>query len=196
MKKPMLFGLFALALLVAAGNAAAATLAYDSEVNVNGQVKLDGAVPSASWLSLINGKVSSATGSFLPMRGKGTGSGLLAVNTTGWSLDPATFTPTFVWSFDNGTDDFKFTLESFTIDQFAYGSSVGVILMEGKGTVTSSNYDPTSAIFGLTLNTFSGQLKGSFSTQTTVVPIPAAGWLFGSALIGIASIARRRGKTA
>jgi len=34
--------------------------------------------------------------------------------------------------------------------------------------------------------------NGSYLVQTTVVPVPAAAWLFGSGLVGLISFARRK----
>ena len=58
----------------------------------------------------------------------------------------------------------------------------------------------SSAEFSITRTDLSGNLLGSFISPTnsgvsaiaTVVPIPAAVWLFGSGLIGLIGVARRK----
>ena len=98
-------------------------------------------------------------------------------------------------------EDWSLELTSLTIeDQYD-----GLLTLSGMGVLTGSRdgnvYDPTSAIW-----TFSTTDLGdwndpvlrdgtySMSVQTTVVPVPAAVWLFGSGMIGLVGIARRKAK--
>ena len=58
----------------------------------------------------------------------------------------------------------------------------------GEGVLSGHGFDPTNAEFSFSassINSYSG-------TVTTVVPVPAAVWLFGSGLIGLVGIARRK----
>jgi hypothetical protein len=83
--------------------------------------------------------------------------------------------------------------------------NVGKILLSGTGLLTGSrngvDYDPTPAIWTFS-TTDLGDWDGadlrdgtySMSVQTTVVPVPAAVWLFGSGMIGLVGIARRKAK--
>lgn len=65
----------------------------------------------------------------------------------------------------------------------------------GKGTLFATGYDATPGKFAFTYNQLEQSLNGSFSSATSAVPIPAAGWLFGSALMGVVAVARRGRKT-
>jgi hypothetical protein len=84
------------------------------------------------------------------------------------------------------------------------GSSGGLC-----GLPDGPNYFQNSATFklslpGVTANSTISNVSFSFGTGPetvlagqplpTTVPIPAAGWLFGSALLGLVAVARRRSK--
>ena len=66
------------------------------------------------------------------------------------------------------------------------------LVLSGSGTISGGGFDPTPGTWE-----FSGQTASditfswSSSNNTTVIPVPAAVWLFGSGLIGLAGIARR-----
>jgi len=65
-----------------------------------------------------------------------------------------------------------------------------LLSLEGTGTLTGNGFDPTDATW-----TFSTTSIDSYnmSVQTVaVVPVPAAVWLFGSGLIGLVGVARRK----
>jgi len=79
---------------------------------------------------------------------------------------------------------------SFTIDPGAAWSSVA------NGQIILS-YDlfsrsPVDALFNPDTDTLSNGNLLTASASVTVVPLPAAVWLFGSALVGLAGFARRR----
>ena len=96
-------------------------------------------------------------------------------------------------------EDWSLELTSLTIeDQYD-----GLLTLSGMGVLTGSRdgnvYDPTSAIWTFS-TTDLGDWDGtnlrdgtySMSVQTTVVPVPAAVWLFGTGLIGLIGVARRK----
>ena len=63
-----------------------------------------------------------------------------------------------------------------------------ILTMQGTGAVSGNGFDLTPTIW-----TFSANAVGSsYSMTVSAVPLPAAVWLFGSGLIGLAVIARRK----
>ncbi len=65
------------------------------------------------------------------------------------------------------------------------------LLLEGTGILTgAAGYDPTDATW--TLSTTSMTSYSMSVSTVTVVPVPAAVWLFGSGLIGLVGVARRK----
>lgn len=67
-------------------------------------------------------------------------------------------------------------------------STTANLKLSGTGVLTGGGYDPTAATWRLS-TTSTG---GSYSMSITAVPVPAAVWLFGSGLIGLIGIARRK----
>lgn len=66
--------------------------------------------------------------------------------------------------------------------------TASILTMEGTGVLSGTGFEDTNAIW-----TFSAQGTGSsYSMTITAVPVPAAVWLFGSGLIGLIAIARRK----
>ena len=61
-------------------------------------------------------------------------------------------------------------------------------------TYVSERTDPQGKLFSIKISSGSGEQGGggTFLAGGTVVPVPAAAWLFGSGLIGLAGVARRR----
>ena len=148
-----------------------------------------------------------------PVAGSGTvsGAGQLDLDFTG-RTGTAQYFPQYAgaaWNIDNCTK------------AGCTGNTSGVY--EGFSTGSDSNVDPTTGATALTLsgtnlvataNGFSGQLVsvgnvGSawtsfdgtpysevYNITVTPVPVPAAVWLFGSGLVGLAGIARRRRQSA
>jgi hypothetical protein len=60
------------------------------------------------------------------------------------------------------------------------------IFMSGSGLLYGNGYDSTAVDW-----TFSGGTS-SYSMTITAVPVPAAVWLFGSGLVGLIAVARRK----
>jgi len=79
---------------------------------------------------------------------------------------------------------FQFDFDSLTID-FAMG--ISFLAMSGTGTLSGGGFDSTAAIFDFTANPGS-----TYSLTIAAVPVPAAVWLFGSGLIGLIAVARRK----
>ncbi|VAW54702.1 hypothetical protein MNBD_GAMMA06-552 [hydrothermal vent metagenome] len=65
----------------------------------------------------------------------------------------------------------------------------GLLTLDGTGILTGIDFDPTDAIWTFSASSLNGY---SMSIATTVVPVPAAVWLFGSGLLGLVGIARRK----
>jgi len=59
--------------------------------------------------------------------------------------------------------------------------------LSGTGTLWKTGHNLTPAEWS-----FSAETASSYSMHITAVPVPAAVWLFGSGLIGLAGIARRK----
>jgi len=66
-------------------------------------------------------------------------------------------------------------------------STTEKLKLTGTGLLSGGGFDPTAATW-----TFSAQNASSYSMSITAVPVPAAAWLFGSGLLGLVGIARRR----
>ncbi len=153
----------------------------------------------------INGS-SSVNGNTLTLTSQDIESGEIDGNnlTSGWT---ASFAPVVIplgvgasvsslWSVTDSNTTYTFSLDS--TDAFSDSGVTGRmrhILFSGEGTVTDGSGGSTDAYFSLSadLRLDGGIWKGTNSTLTfSAVPIPAAGWLFGSAMIGVAAMARRK----
>lgn len=66
-------------------------------------------------------------------------------------------------------------------------STTEKLKLTGTGLLSGGGYDPTAATW-----TFSAQNASSYSMSITAVPVPAALWLFGSGLIGLVAVSRRK----
>lgn len=66
-------------------------------------------------------------------------------------------------------------------------STTAKLKLSGTGLLSGNGFDATSATW-----TFSAQDAASYSMSITAVPVPAAVWLFGSGLLGLVGIARRK----
>lgn len=65
--------------------------------------------------------------------------------------------------------------------------TASLLTLEGTGVLSGVGYDNTGVNW-----TFSGQSASSYSMTITAVPVPAAAWLFGSGLLGLVSVVRRK----
>jgi len=87
-----------------------------------------------------------------------------------------------------------FVVEGWTLDLTSLAvNDLGTFLnLSGTGVLTGNGFDATSAIW-----TFSAENSTSYSMTVTAagipaVPLPAAFWLFGSGLISLVTVARRK----
>ena len=76
-------------------------------------------------------------------------------------------------------------------------TSATTIVCDGSGTCSdSSNYTIDGAFHvggaGFTSVAYTVHLEGHVGSAVSAIPVPAAAWLFGSGLVGLAGIARRR----
>lgn len=82
------------------------------------------------------------------------------------------------------------TIAGWTLDISApniIDYEANLLTLNGTGTLTGNGFIPTAAVW-----TFSTSSLNSYSLDITAVPVPAAVWLFGSGLLGLVGIARRK----
>lgn len=101
------------------------------------------------------------------------------VNTSPFSFNPAPPVPNLIsiggWQIDIGT--------MTIIDQTS-----SILTLSGTGAISGNGFDLTPTDW-----TLSAVATGSsYDITLTAVPVPAAVWLFGSGLIGLIGIARRK----
>ncbi|MGD8933168.1 MAG: VPLPA-CTERM sorting domain-containing protein [Gammaproteobacteria bacterium] len=76
----------------------------------------------------------------------------------------------------------------FDLSTLAITDQTTILLtMEGTGVLSGNGFDSTAATW-----TFSSQGASSYSMTISAVPVPAAVWLFGSGLVGLIAVARRK----
>jgi len=99
-------------------------------------------------------------------------------------------------SFNQGSTSTKGATETcvYSVGSFSDVCSTAIVVDSydaGTGAFTAS-WD--SVVVGGAFNSSLGnwQISGVMSTGTSAVPVPAAVWLFGSGLVGLAGVARRR----
>ncbi|TCT19235.1 VPLPA-CTERM sorting domain-containing protein [Thiobaca trueperi] len=177
-----------LALLAVSFGANAATI--NGQVQITGGMQTIGTYPSATGVNFLYGEV----GSWLPSNATGDLSVMLGATTANGQLQMPSFSfadpsGTTIWSFVKGGDNFTFKTD--TIDSKQENGYLSVTAY-GFLSSTNSNYDTTNAIFQFSTQLGKNEVTATFSSGTAVVPLPAAAWLFGSALLGLVGIARRR----
>lgn len=113
------------------------------------------------------------------------------------------------WQSDNGLYT---TYESFSAGHFSFDQSAGFgsylmefdvdmasLLSEGPGGLVSLGYSASivNSMLGLgDIRYYAADTMGSLVvSEVSAVPVPAAVWLFGSGLIGLIGVARRRKAT-
>jgi len=127
--------------------------------------------------------INGGTGSF-------TGVDLNSVGDIVDVLDFASFSPITNFLTING---FQLDLDSLTI-----GPQIPMFLgLSGTGTLSGNSYASTPATWTLTAQTLTDTGTGAilpttYSMTVAAVPVPAAVWLFGSGLLGLVAVARRR----
>jgi len=68
--------------------------------------------------------------------------------------------------------------------------NTGILNLEGIGTISGNGFDVTPTSWTLSANDTGNSY--SMTIAATAVPIPAAVWLFGSGLLGLIGIARKK----
>jgi hypothetical protein len=89
---------------------------------------------------------------------------------------------------------FEFGMANVTGDMAAFGSSGGIIaasfdLVDGSSNPIIGDWDPLD---NNDPTYFLSDFSGTASSVDTFVPVPAAVWLFGSAILGLVGLARRK----
>ena len=135
---------------------------------------------------------TSQTGLISDFRNQYSGSGSLALTYGDGVLYGSNYAGTY--SIDAATGQTE--LVSDFRNQY---SDSGLALIYGDGVLYGSNYAGTYSIDTATGQTelvsdFRNQYSGSLALAYSPVPIPAAAWLFGSALVGLAGL-KRKSKT-
>ncbi len=92
--------------------------------------------------------------------------------------------PVDVWS----AGAFTFSMNAVTV----VFQNASFLLLSGTGTVSAAGFDDTPGTWELSAQTADQNTFSWSASSATVVPVPSAVWLFGSGLIGMAGIARRR----
>lgn len=92
--------------------------------------------------------------------------------------------PVSVWS----VDGFTFSMDTIAVD---FQNST-FLLLSGSGTVSAAGFDDTAGTWAFSAQTADQTTFSWSSSSTTLVPVPAAVWLFGSGLLGLVGIARRK----
>ncbi|MBK1717077.1 VPLPA-CTERM sorting domain-containing protein [Thiocystis violacea] len=185
--KKFIYLLSGLAMLATTSIASAATI--NGSVEIVGTMETKGTLPTATGINFKTSGVSdwdvdNAQGDLEPMLGANTINNTLKMYDFAFS----DIAGTSIWEFNKNSHNFKFVTESISNVQTSNELSVTI-----SGTLSSSNFDNTAAVFRFTTQLNSGEVKASFSSGTSsVVPVPAAAWLFGSALFGGAAIGRRK----
>lgn len=161
----------------------AATVSAGSQLLMGGgSIILTG---SESSLDLSNAEGISFTGSSFPLTATANGFGDFSPTVTSGetgTIEDFSFDTAGINNFID-MEGWVFNLQSVTIITQTSNS----LQLLGTGSVSGNGFDATAANWSFSTNTI-----GSYSTTISAVPVPAAIWLFGSGLLGLAGIARRR----
>jgi hypothetical protein len=171
------------------------------------QTFLTSAGSNVSW-AVMGGAYSGSIASQRATRGNtlivttGTAASVLPISESLLDNSTAVDLNSDVKNFNLGTfDSFNGQTNAFIGSS---GTSDASLNLYGTGAVQGATLGSTSSLYGLTSDGTSADLAyllGTFSFngttltftgESTAVPIPAAAWLFGSGLLGLLGISRRR----
>ncbi|UCB54105.1 MAG: VPLPA-CTERM sorting domain-containing protein [Thiotrichales bacterium] len=170
--KLMLFGAAFISMSIA--NAASVT----GDMGITGAFTASGGTDLSDHTSL---DLTSATGT----GGSGAIGGTVGFGTVGTVFNsPFTFNPSTPVSNLLQIGNWQVDLATTTIDD----QTVDVLTLSGTGTISGNGFDLTPTTWTLSANA----TGGSYSMTVNAVPVPAAVWLFGSGLIGLIAVARRK----
>jgi hypothetical protein len=160
----------------------AATIPAGDSMGVGGTYSVTGSLADSNWTLTLGNTVEGGNG--LGVFGPGSTNEIDffdsgTVNTTTIDLD--SFSPiTNLFEIDG----WQVGLDTLVINEI----SDSVMKLDGTGFITGNDYTKTAAVWDITGNT-----DGStYSMTITAVPVPAAVWLFGSGLVGLITVARRK----
>ncbi|MFD2113152.1 VPLPA-CTERM sorting domain-containing protein [Thiorhodococcus fuscus] len=184
MRQHLLYTLAGLALLGFAAGANATVIS--GAVQIAGDTTVNFGTKTVSFGG---GQATVTDGTDLsPMGGATVSGGMLTLSPIKWDgAFPAT-----VWIFDDGTTNkFEFKLNSVGLDWS--DTSTNSIHLSGYGTLYGNGFTANNNVgFSLLAGGTTGKQSYLSFTAASPVPVPAAGWLFGSAMLGLAGIAKRR----
>jgi len=80
-----------------------------------------------------------------------------------------------------------FHLDIITLDPVEYNATSDILHLAGTGLLTHDDFDSTQAKWEI-----NAEADNNYSMTVAAVPVPAAVWLFGTGLIGLVGIARRK----
>ena len=164
------------ALAFSAGVASAATISIGSEVGFIGTYTPTGGtgLADATGLTFGGGTVIIGSDDFAGQVG-----GSVTLNDL--SLTGVTADPFFTMA-----GGLSFTITGFTLDL----QTENALNWTATGFWSLAGFDDTAGIFVFTGDSLNDVF--TYSTAGSVVPVPAAVWLFGSALLGLGAMRRRK----
>ena len=103
---------------------------------------------------------------------------------TDFQFNPLTPSPVSLWS----VGGFTFSMDIVSI----VTQNATNLVLSGSGTITGNGFEATEGTWEFTGQTASDITFSWSSSNATVVPVPAAVWLFATCLLGLAGVARRK----
>jgi len=162
----------------------------DNGLNGQSKVTYDGAVDIASSFGVLTIDGTSMAVDY--------GSGLEAVASTSYNLT-ANFTGAGL--FDTTGSSVSVTSPDFLtadLTDFGFAGDAGSFELLFAATFTSGDFAPAGTLGGVhitgasALGDWQSDWSSTVNVNTAVVPVPAAVWLFGSGLLALAGVARRK----
>lgn len=164
------------------GSSAANAASVTGEMGLTGGFTYSGGsdLSDATILDLTSATGTSGTGDIGSMVTFGTSG---TVINSPFTFKPSTAVPNLLtiggWQIDIGTIAIT--------DQ-----TTSILTLSGTGAISGNGLDLTPTQWTLSADFDEVEMIGSYSMTITAVPVPAAVWLFGSGLIGLIGIARRK----